>query len=140
MHLNFTLQKREHTLSVELIHGQRRTLKQNFSRLQFNSIYGCSGLNDFSIKRPFVHFYALIMTNVLFFFAMDSDSSEAIRSWTWLPQFSHIYNLLWHTHTSVASLLELQLQLRGNQKDFNFQLHHRLSKFEVCSCEYKAYF
>ena len=23
------------------------------------------------------------------------------------------------------------LQLRGNQKDFNFQLHHRLSKFEV---------
>ena len=22
-------------------------------------------------------------------------------------------------------------QLRGNQKDFNFQLHHRLSKFEV---------
>ena len=25
----------------------------------------------------------------------------------------------------------LHLQLRGNQKDFNFQLHHRLSKFEV---------
>ena len=23
------------------------------------------------------------------------------------------------------------LQLRGNQKDFNFQLHHRFSKFEV---------
>ena len=23
------------------------------------------------------------------------------------------------------------VQLRGNQKDFNFQLHHRLSKFEV---------
>ena len=23
------------------------------------------------------------------------------------------------------------IQLRGNQKDFNFQLHHRLSKFEV---------
>ena len=23
------------------------------------------------------------------------------------------------------------VQLRGNKKDFNFQLHHRLSKFEV---------
>ena len=27
--------------------------------------------------------------------------------------------------------LILALQLRGNQKDFNFQLHHRLSKFAV---------
>ena len=25
----------------------------------------------------------------------------------------------------------MTVQLRGNQKDFNFQLHHRLSKFEV---------
>ena len=27
--------------------------------------------------------------------------------------------------------INLQIQLRGNQKDVNFQLHHRLSKFEV---------
>ena len=31
-----------------------------------------------------------------------------------------------HCWQSFAS----QVQLRGNQKDFNFQLHHRLSKFE----------
>ena len=28
-------------------------------------------------------------------------------------------------------LKNLDIQLRGNQKDFNFQLHHRMSKFEV---------
>ena len=27
--------------------------------------------------------------------------------------------------------INLQIQLRGNQKDVNFQLHHRLSNFEV---------
>ena len=31
----------------------------------------------------------------------------------------------------LGTILGNKVQLRGNQKDFNFQLHHRLSKFEV---------
>ena len=31
----------------------------------------------------------------------------------------------------ILDLILIVIQLRGNYKDFNFQLHHRLSKFEV---------
>ena len=38
---------------------------------------------------------------------------------------------MWLKHFFLSKLRLQTIQLRGNQKDVNFQLHHRLSKFEV---------
>ena len=37
---------------------------------------------------------------------------------------------IWVSNINIV-VKDQHLQLRGNQKDFNFQLHHRFSKFEV---------
>ena len=45
-------------------------------------------------------------------------------------KFSHQTNST-ITQIRAQTIIEFLLQLRENQKDFNFQLHHRLSKLEV---------
>ena len=43
----------------------------------------------------------------------------------------HIFGLFRPPSPAMWAYFRTEIQLRGNQKDFNFQLHHRLSKFEV---------
>ena len=63
---------------------------------------------------------------------MSSSQPTSVRSSTLQFYRNCLKQVLVPIYASyIVFTYDMPIQLRGNQKDFNFQLHHRLSKFEV---------